>query len=298
MVRSRYLSLGDMVTVNSADVTTVRGIVSDVHGCSDTIIFTISEYIFDISIDSGDAMCATGPVDVTATDNTGADLSYMWFSEAGGIISGEDSNVVSVDAENAGDLRLIVTNNDLGCVMEFEAPVMGSSGIESSLSASETNIISGESTTLTVTTDAEGATYMWSDGSTEGPTRTVSPTETTTYTVTVTDINGCTSEASITITVDPAICSNVFLPTAFTPNGDGNNDEFMLRSDAAVDEIDLQILDRWGKEVFRTTDQNEGWNGFHRQTGHELSPDVYAYCLKVTCNGQETISAGHVTLIR
>lgn len=298
---NNLLNAGDEVTVNSADVSMVIGTVTDAFGCTASITYTIRDYMFDIDIEGpSDASCSLDPVVLTATNNdSDANISYMWVSASGGVISGGDTSTPTIDPANSGDLVLVATNEDLGCVMEMSFPVEGSMGITSSISATETTIVSGESTTLTVDTDGEGVTYMWNDGNTEG-TRTVSPTETTTYTVTVTDENGCTSMSSITITVEDPVCtdSNFFLPSAFTPNGDGNNDVLIVRSNGPVDVIDFQVLDRWGKEVFRTNDQNVGWNGFHNQTGNELAPDVYAYCLKLTCDGVESIVAGHVTLLR
>ena len=177
-------------------------------------------------------------------------------------------------------------------------PVMGAPGITAEIEADPgTTITEGESVTLTATTDAVGGTFVWSTGETT-QTITVMPEETTTYTVVVTDENGCTAEDSITITVEESECSTFDLPNAFTPNGDGNNDELLVRSDGDLDAIDFQVLDRWGREVFRTTDITETWNGRHQQTGSEISPGVFAYCLQVTCNGVDMVQHGSIALIR
>ena len=88
------------------------------------------------------------------------------------------------------------------------------------------------------------------------------------------------------------------MPRAFTPNEDGNNDELLVRSDGELDAIDFQVLDRWGNEVFRTTNQATGWNGRHEQTGDELSPGIFAFCLQVTCDGVDMVQHGSVALIR
>ena len=101
-------------------------------------------------------------------------------------------------------------------------------------------------------------------------------------------------------TVDDPPCdeSGIFIPDAFSPNNDASNDLLFVRGNG-IETLDFQVLDRWGKEVFRTNNQNEGWNGRHRQEGKELSPDVYAYCVKVTCfDGTEFIKAGNVSLLR
>ena len=298
------LSMTDSVTVDRSEMTSITATVSDTFGCEMTLVYDVSKYDFDVTItgpgtvEGGEPACGES-VDLNVTDNTGANVSYMWTSAMGGVISGGDTANPTIDPSNAGDLVLTVTNEDLGCSMEFPVPIDGSGGITASINATPgTTITSGESVTLDVVTDATGATYEWADdGSTNGS-RVVMPTETTTYTVTVTDENGCTAEAMITITVEEQLCSNYMVPEAFTPNGDGNNDVLMVRSDGDLDEVDFQILDRWGKEVFRTMRQDVGWNGFHQNDGAEMAPDVFAYCLKVVCNGQEEVIAGSVSLIR
>ncbi|MFZ9206636.1 MAG: gliding motility-associated C-terminal domain-containing protein [Schleiferiaceae bacterium] len=67
------------------------------------------------------------------------------------------------------------------------------------------------------------------------------------------------------------------LPNVFTPNGDGVNDHFSLRSAEApaVQQLFLKVYDRWGQEVFRTSDPNFAWDG--RYLNRLLSPGVYLY---------------------
>ncbi|MEY2972142.1 MAG: hypothetical protein RL738_983 [Bacteroidota bacterium] len=67
------------------------------------------------------------------------------------------------------------------------------------------------------------------------------------------------------------------LPNVFTPNGDGVNDEFRLRPTEAqaLDQLFLKVYNRWGQEVFRTSDPNFSWDG--RYLGRVLSPGVYIY---------------------
>ena len=137
---------------------------------------------------------------------------------------------------------------------------------------------------------------MWSNGGT-GIKQVVIINETTVFTVTATDSNGCTGTARIEIKVRPPQCADdVFIPTAFSPNGDNNNDELMVRSNYITD-MELIIYNRWGQEVFSTKDQTIGWSG--RLNGEELSPDVYAYWLKARCqDGEEIIKRGNVSLLR
>ena len=105
---------------------------------------------------------------------------------------------------------------------------------------------------------------------------------------------------SITRTVIIIDCSMVlFIPNAFTPNGDNVNDEFMARGENISDFL-LIIYDRWGEKVFESTNFDEGWDGTFK--GKPLSSAVFAYYLKATfldLSGEREIEqTGNITLLR
>lgn len=128
----------------------------------------------------------------------------------------------------------------------------------------------------------------------------LSPDETTTYAVRFTEAGVCTSVDSIRIRViDPTQldCDELFLPSAFTPNGDGLNETFGISNPYVIQElISFEILDRWGSQVFMTTDPNARWDGSFR--GQPMNPGVVYYRLRYRCGGEERINVGSVSLIR
>jgi gliding motility-associated-like protein len=88
----------------------------------------------------------------------------------------------------------------------------------------------------------------------------------------------------------------VFVPDAFSPNGDGNNDVLFVRGDG-IASIHFRIYDRWGEEVFYTQDLHQGWDG--RFKGKALNSGVFAYTLHVVFrNGKEKDYTGNLTLVR
>ncbi|MEO1624475.1 MAG: gliding motility-associated C-terminal domain-containing protein, partial [Bacteroidota bacterium] len=105
----------------------------------------------------------------------------------------------------------------------------------------------------------------------------VRPTATTTYTLFVRDIRGCLIQSSTTITVEKL--QRVFIPNAFSPNGDGVNERFIVFGGPEVDHIRrLQIFDRWGTLVFEQqdltpNDLSQGWDG--RFKGELMNSGVY-----------------------
>lgn len=125
-----------------------------------------------------------------------------------------------------------------------------------------------------------------------------SPDETTEFTVVAENEYGCLASASITLLVSSFPCEvpYVFLPNAFSPNGDGENDVLYLRG-SHIERFTLVIYNRWGQEVFRTSELEKGWDGTFK--GEAMAPDVYGYYLEVECIGGEQFSnQGNVSLIR
>ena len=90
--------------------------------------------------------------------------------------------------------------------------------------------------------------------------------------------------------------NNFFIPNAFSPNGDGNNDILFVRG-KNIQEINLAIYDRWGQRVFQTNNINEGWDGMYN--GEKLENAVFVYYLTVTYADRKTeVKKGNVSLIR
>lgn len=86
------------------------------------------------------------------------------------------------------------------------------------------------------------------------------------------------------------------LPSAFSPNGDGNNDVLFVYG-GQVETISIAIYDRWGELIWETKDETEGWDGTYK--GKEASAGVYVYKMKVRFwEGDVEEKSGNVTLIR
>lgn len=97
------------------------------------------------------------------------------------------------------------------------------------------------------------------------------------------------------LTTEPPGGEEVGVPTAFSPNDDGNND--MLFVLGSVTDLDFEIYNRWGQQVFKTTDRAIGWDG--KFNGKPLNPDVFAYRISGTLpNGDKVERKGNITLVR
>ncbi len=122
-----------------------------------------------------------------------------------------------------------------------------------------------------------------------------------TYAVTATTAFGCAATDSINIKV---FCENsqVFIPNAFTPDGDGFNDVLMVRSKGVLTVKFFRIFNRWGELIFEKSnfgpnDPRFGWDG--RIRGVVGGPDVFVYTCEVMCeNGTSFTYKGNVSIIK
>lgn len=94
----------------------------------------------------------------------------------------------------------------------------------------------------------------------------------------VTNTNGCIDTSSVYVDVDNEFA--FFIPSAFSPNNDGNNEIFKPVIVGAK-EIEFTIYDRWGHVVFYTEDLREGWNGMRKNEDGEAAIGTYVYKIKV-----------------
>ena len=118
-----------------------------------------------------------------------------------------------------------------------------------------------------------------------------------TYVFTVrNNITGCISISS-SLSIDAAICNDdLFVPNAFSPNGDGKNDILFVRGSGIVN-MQFLVYNQWGEKVFESNTLSTGWNGIFG--GKPQPVGVYVYVLRVTKTNGETVNKkGSVTLIR
>jgi gliding motility-associated-like protein len=95
------------------------------------------------------------------------------------------------------------------------------------------------------------------------------------------------------ITVDT---NNFFVPNAFSPNNDGNNDILFVRG-KNIDQLNFVVYDRWGQRVFETNDINVGWDGSYN--GERMENAVFVYYLTLTySDGKTEVKKGNISLIR
>lgn len=142
----------------------------------------------------------------------------------------------------------------------------------------------------------EGATYLWNTGATEAMIPVEEPGR---YSLEMVLPDGCLSSGTVNVILTNCHC-HLFVPNAFTPDGDGLNDHFAARGDCLLGTYRLEIFDRWGRSVFVTHDPDQGWDG--HLAGMPVGPNVLVWQLHHTYyNGSGYVPAsarGTVTVVR
>lgn len=120
------------------------------------------------------------------------------------------------------------------------------------------------------------------------------PQTTTTYTLTVTSPQGCTATDQMTLTVVPYCIKPM---NAFTPNGDGINDRWLITDGNCLISVRAQVFNRYGSRVFESPNYDNTWDGTYK--GKPLPDGTYYYVLEfVLLNGKRQVLKGDVTILR
>ena len=114
---------------------------------------------------------------------------------------------------------------------------------------------------------------------------------TTTYTVTVTSPDGCTSQDSVKVTVIPTIR----FPDGITPNGDGKNDTWVIDYIDQYPDAIVEIYNRWGEMLFRSDNYQNDWNGTYN--GQNLPVGTYYFVIELN-DGKTKPFTGPLTVLR
>jgi gliding motility-associated-like protein len=94
-------------------------------------------------------------------------------------------------------------------------------------------------------------------------------------------------------------CGELYIPNAFSPNGDQNNDSYMIQiNELCVESMNLSIYDRWGERVFVSEDIEITWDGTFRDKLSENGVYVYKLIIKISDEDESLMKTGNINLIR
>ncbi len=276
---------------------------TDAKGCfwRDTVV--INSVPVEASMPDNYVVCK--PVDLTTVTIKDNDLNqglknYSWFP-VNSLTTKPNEGPNAIYKINATTLVNVNFENKYGCKKTLETQ-LELIDLKVNVATDKETLIKGNNEIANISvTGCTDCAYAWTPSTGLNATNTASvratPQDTTIYKVVVSK-KGCKEEKTIRINVDNVNCGepNIFVPNAFTPNNDGNNDVLKVRG-RWISKLQFVVYNRWGQEMFTTTDLNNGWNGVFK--GNEVAPDVYNYFLQVTCLDNKIFTKrGNTSLIK
>jgi gliding motility-associated-like protein len=262
--------------------------VTDASGCTQNLPLSLSQPpSISYTSSSVGASCGNANGVATIIANGGiAPYTYVWSTGATG--------TTTISQIPTGLYSALITDS-AGCTVLATVNVGGSAGPV--IDAGEDVVIqAGQSVNLDASSSGV-LNYLWSPSEglscTACPDPVASPDTTTLYIVSV-NYNGCIGSDTVLISVEKN-CGDIFIPSAFSPNSDGNNDKLYLRG-ICIQSMLFKVYDRWGKLLFETKDPALGWDGTFE--GEPCLAGVYTYTAEVTVKGAVLSSKGNVTLHR
>lgn len=271
--------------------TTIYVTAENSLGCTVTDSFKIAETNYPGGIIKYIPGCGNTPTHITATPLGSGPFTYLWNT-------GGTNDTINVNIDSATTYTVVISN---GCPTTKVAKV--TPYVPSISACCNSTIIIGGDTSI----KANGTNivkYSWYP--TTGlncdtcPSVIASPTATTTYTVTGTDASGCTVEQVVTIIVDNP-CFSFTIPNVFTPTTPGilgvDNEFYINTMYSNLSSWSVTIFDRWGKEMFNSSNPSQYWKG-NTESGGQAPAGVYYYIIDGVCSGTTYKKDGFVQLIR
>jgi gliding motility-associated-like protein len=206
----------------------------------------------------------------------------------------------SIDTTLSAGVYTIIVTDAKGCADTLSESISGPTRTNLFVSPSDTSVTIGnriQITSLLSPMPTSTVTYQWTPITGLSCTTCANPTIQSNITqdyILVVKYGPC--QLSDTIQVIVQNNHTLYIPNAFTPNGDGINDVFLVFG-KEINYFHLQIFDRWGEKVFESDDENQGWDGTYRRAIQP--PGVYVYTLDISFFGANSEThKGSISLIR
>jgi gliding motility-associated-like protein len=278
-----------VITAIPASTTTYVVTALNANGCNDMDTAVVIVSPPPIAVANNVTICSGENATLVASGGA----VYSWSN-------GSTSSVVQLTPGASSTYTVIVS---IGSCLDTAVSTVV---VNPSAVATAWNNITITAGTVTTLAASGGGTYTWSNDMVDSVI-TVAPFVTTIYCVTVSNGTSCTDTACVTVRVEPINCAPVSseeafaLPSAFSPNNDGQNDRWRLLyvpllADCLA-EFEVFVYNRWGEKIFEGTDINFSWDGTYK--GRLEDTAVFGYYLEgILKDGTKIKKKGNVSLLR
>lgn len=248
---------------------------------------------------SDTSVCRNAPITIIAN---GGDI-YKWFTDQSGNTLASPNNILTISQVSSPQTYYVEATNSYGCSTVDRLDInIGILPTPQLAFQPSTQASLGMFTTSFINSSVDADLYSWTFGDTVNNTSIdVNPVHiyaaTGNYLITLYAENaatGCTDSISRVINVVGN--NNLFIPTTFTPNGDGKNDLFRVRGDHFTLE-EMLIYDQWGKLLYRTDSARPNWDG--RVGGDIVQNGTYVYRIQIVSDSNvSSVLTGSITVIK
>ena len=296
MIDGQVVGTNPTYTIQSFETVNVSVVVQDACDQSDNDMLTyiIPDIPLSITTSADTSICVHGTAHLSAMAEGGeGGFAYIWPGQ------GVAGNTLNVNDPNATYLYTVVATDICGesisAAIEVELVPLLAGFVANEIEDDLYQFYANPSP------ECDNCTYIWDfgDGSPisfeENPQHKFDGLESYTTTLTVVNSIGCSDDGDYLI-VAPA---GVYIPNAFTPNGDGINDYWQVEGRNIL-KFELFIFNRWGDLVFSSTDPELPWLGDYQGRNDSFAPNgIYNYFLKVKGYDSDAFEKrGTITLMR
>ncbi len=271
----------DLENVGKGDYTVE---IVDTMGCESEYSVSINEPVpIELSISESNIQCAGGTTGSIHSQVSGGTLpySYIWSNDA------TTADLINL---SVGEYALTVSDAN-SCLAYVQTVITEPEPVYIELTPYKTSCI--DQTDGYITSYIEGGsggyTFNWSNSET---TEDVYDLSGGVYNLEVSDIYGCSSNASTTVEISEVACLSI--PTSFSPNEDGINDDWVINNLYLYPDCNMQIFNKWGTVVFESAGYSSNWDGTYN--GNPLPAETYYYILSFT-QSLETLT-GTITILK
>lgn len=270
---------------------------TDANGCTrDTVIQIVPTITVTAEAGRDSIFCTTSSIVLDGSGSIGASGGFNWTALTNSTTIANTATVSVTPAVGSNTYVLLVVSSVSTCV-DRDTVVVQSLPLP--------NVDAGPSFTIPVfssvtiggnPTSPTGITFTWTPGLTLNDTTIANPTASntlnTTYTVTVTDANGCKASDTVQVFLYP----EVVIPNGFSPNGDSKNEMWIIDNISQFPECVVEVYNRWGELLFNSTGYNTPFDG--RFQGKELPVGTYYYIINLNHPAYTKPYTGPLTIFR
>lgn len=293
-------SISDSILSFTADYSGYYYVKVGNGGCNLKDSIKVEVISSDITLSGNSQLCVLDTAQITATNsNPAINFTYLWSPDSI-ILSPLTINSATIYALSSQYVYLDISDGN-SCSFTDSIFIDVIKIYPNTITASASDYLVPEGATVQLYGQPSGLIYNWSPSgglnnpNIQNPDATVNGE---TVFVLAAGFENCMKMDTIVIKTYPFNCEDpfVFIPTAFSPNGDNENDVLYVRGEM-IKEMTFRVFDRWGELIFESHDLHTGWDGKFK--GKKLDPDVYDYYLEVTCiDDQTNIKKGNITLLK